>query len=220
MSLDPGAIRQQGASDKAVPPTGYPIFVSGWDGTNEQALLTDTSGALAIAGNAVYNNDAAATTAVGISLQGAAASTRPLATLEYAVNAAGTYDRWRNNADVTLISSGAQTTAQQSASQTNYNGGRVIVFLNVTAASGTGGLQLTIQGKDPTSGNWVNLTTLPTAVTATGMYVYELAPGDGAASGGVTQRTAGYLPRTWRVNIAVGDSSSYTYSVGASVGAA
>jgi hypothetical protein len=212
-----GRAKVVGAAAAGTAIAGNPVQVGGSDGTNARALLQDQLGSVGIAGNAVYNNDNASTTACGISVVAATASTRPLATLEYAVNGAGNYDRWRNNLDLTLLASAARTAATASSDQTNYNGSRVMVFLNVTVASGTGGLTVQIQGKDPVSGNYVNLNANPTAVTGTGMTTYELALGDGAASGQVTQRTGGLLPRTWRVNVAVGDSSSYTYSLGASV---
>jgi hypothetical protein len=86
--------------------------------------------------------------------------------------------------------------------------------LNVTAASGTGGLTVRIQAQDPVSGNWVSVNAAPTAVTATGTYFYQVYPG---ASAGATQTTSSVLSHTWRIQINVGDSSSYTYSLGASL---
>ncbi|HZS45388.1 MAG TPA: hypothetical protein VFC63_09825 [Blastocatellia bacterium] len=128
------------------------------------------------------------------------------------------WDRERGNVEATLLASAARTAATQSPDQTNYNGRGVQVILNVSAASGTGGLQVVVQGKDPVSGSYYNLYAAPTAVTATGIKVYEVAPGaSSAGAGDVATRVAGQLPRTWRVNVLVGDSSSYTYSIGAAV---
>jgi hypothetical protein len=135
---------------------------------------------------------------------------------DFAYNGSG-WDKTRNNQDnVTLLASATRTSTTSSADQTNYNGRGVLVYLNVTAASGTGGLTLTIQAKDPVTGTYQTLNSAPTAVTATGFKTYELYPG-AATTGGLTQAVQQPLPRTWRVQVAHGDSSNYTYSVSASV---
>lgn len=125
------------------------------------------------------------------------------------------------NTQGTLLASAAGTAARVSADQTNYNAKGVILILDITVASGTGGLIPRIQIKDPVSGNYVNLNVAPTAVTATGSYAFELSPGASTAGGAgaflVNQRTAGSLPRLWRVSVSVGDATSYTYSVGYSL---
>jgi hypothetical protein len=128
-----------------------------------------------------------------------------------------TWDRRRGNLDLTLLASAARTATTASPDQTNHNNRGVQAILNVTANASAGGIKLTVQGKDPVSGNYYDLTAAPTAVTTTGTFVYELCLGVGAASGGVTQRTSGALPRTWRVLVTHADASSVTYSVGASL---
>lgn len=126
-----------------------------------------------------------------------------------------TFDRLRGNTELTLLPPAARTVTTHSADFINYNGKGAQVILNITVASGTGGLQATLQGKDPISGTYYNLTALPTAVVATGIKVYELFPGASTAGAGdITVRTAGVLPRTFRINVTAGDTSSYTYSVG------
>lgn len=124
------------------------------------------------------------------------------------------YNRQRANLDATALSSSARTVQTSSSDITNYNGGAIIVYLNVTVASGTGGLTVRIQGKDPVSGNYFNLNAAPTAVTATGQTAYVLGPGNATASGDVVQATQGRIPRTFRITVTVGDASSYTYSIG------
>lgn len=123
------------------------------------------------------------------------------------------------NIDAQMLAASARTTAAASADQTNLGCRGVLVVLNITAASGTGGLTLLIKGKDSVSNAYYQLNASPTAIIATGIYVYELYPGSSTAgSAGTTlvnQRTAGVLPRTWRINVNVGDASSYTYSVSA-----
>jgi len=122
------------------------------------------------------------------------------------------WDLQRNNTEGTLLANAERTATVYGSDQTNYNARGLIVFLNVTGASGTGGLYVVIQGKDAT-GQYYTLNTSPPAVTGTGRFVYVLYPGATGTGDDVVQTTSLVLPRTWRVNIAHGDSSSYTYSV-------
>jgi hypothetical protein len=128
-----------------------------------------------------------------------------------------TFDRQRGNTEGTLLASAARTVATASATQTNYNARGVAVMLNVTVASGTGGLGLIIVGIDPVSSQLFQLNATPTTVTTTGKYWYEIYPGLGTATGQVVQRTAGLLSRSWLITLNVGDATSYTYSVGYSL---
>jgi hypothetical protein len=125
-------------------------------------------------------------------------------------------DRAGANQQGTALALAARTTATNSADLTNGNHRGVLAFLNVTAASGTGGLTLSVKGKDPVSGSYAALVTATAAVTATGLYVYGAGAGwpNGASFEGVTLSRPVPPPRTFRVEIAVGDASSYTYSVG------
>lgn len=134
----------------------------------------------------------------------------------------GLFERERSNSDLSALASAARTATTSSADQTNYTSRGVIVWLDITVASGTGGLLVVLQGKDPVSGNYTNLNPTATAITATGTYGYELYPGSSAAAAGVgagyvNQRTAGALPRTWRIQIFHNNATSYTYSVGFSL---
>jgi hypothetical protein len=119
--------------------------------------------------------------------------------------------------DVTLLASAARTATTATADQTNTNWRGVILFLNITVASGTGGLQPTIQMKDSISGNYRNLVTAPTAIIATGQYVFHYYPGVNSTNLSQQQVGALQLPRVWRINMTAGDSSSYTYSLSASM---
>lgn len=118
------------------------------------------------------------------------------------------------NQDLTLLPSATRTTTTNSADQSNTNGCGVVVYVNISSASGTGGLTVVIQGKDPASGNYVVILTASAALTTTGAYYYEIYPG--ITTGGRTSAST-MLPTTWRVQVQHGDSSNYTYSVGASV---
>lgn len=112
-----------------------------------------------------------------------------------------------------LIEAGTnRSTAYRSSTLEADTEAGLMVFLNVESASGTGGLTVRINAHDYASSQAIPLNTAPTAVTATGSYIYALYPL--ALSGAVTQSTAGYLPRAFSVSVSVGDASSYTYSLG------
>lgn len=129
------------------------------------------------------------------------------------------WDRQRGNQEFEVLASAARTVAASSAGLTNHNSRGVMIVLDVTAASGTGGLQVRICGR--INGQDAYLNAAPTAIVSTGRYFYELYPGSSTAGTGgsnnINQRTSGVLPRTWVLTVDVGDASSYTYSVSASL---
>jgi hypothetical protein len=122
------------------------------------------------------------------------------------------------NQNLTLLPSAARTAQANGTDQSNINARGVYLFLNVTAASGTGGLTVCVDAKDPVSGLYRQIFAAAAAVLAvTGSTpkVYLIYPGaSGSGNDGVLAQP---LPATWRVRVNVGDASSYTYSVGASV---
>jgi hypothetical protein len=127
---------------------------------------------------------------------------------------------WRNNTEGTLLASAARTASATSPQQTNHNAKGVIVFLDVTAVSGTGGLTVIIHGTDPTSGKQIDLL-ISNSITTLGRYAFELYPGSStggtAGNAKVNTRVAGSLPRKWDVLIYNSDGTSYTYSTGYSL---
>lgn len=124
------------------------------------------------------------------------------------------WDRWRNNTNGTLLVSAARTATTTAPTQTNYNAKGVIVVLDVTVASGIGGLTVQVRGKDPVTGKTFNLNGTPTVVTTTGTYAYEVYPGVSGTNGNMLQRTSSAVPRTFDVAVFHADGSSYTYSLG------
>lgn len=125
-----------------------------------------------------------------------------------------TWDRQRNNIGGTLLASAARTATTTSADFLTYNARGLVVFLDVTAASGTGGLTVVAQLKDTVSGNYFSL---PGYVfgTATGRGVSFVIPGVVASTGADVKQSLSYgLSQTMRVQITHGDATSYTYSVG------
>lgn len=123
----------------------------------------------------------------------------------------------RCNFGMACLPSAARTATTTWVAPENKRHAGVLVILNVTAASGTGGLTLHIQDLDPISGNAIDVLVDTAAITANGTYAFELNPAEGTAGNGVRIASSRRLSRDWQIKIAVGDSSSYTYSVSATL---
>jgi hypothetical protein len=89
------------------------------------------------------------------------------------------------------------------------------LYLNVTAASGTGGLTVQLRGYDPVSGVAAPLNSGGGAITAIGMYVFEFGLAESTISGAVHDADARPLPTVFDVQVTHGDATNYTYSLGA-----
>lgn len=113
-----------------------------------------------------------------------------------------------------LLTSAARTATNQSASVTNSTGAiGVILYLRITAASGTGGVSMNMQFQDPIGNTWDNWPGTTAAATANGNYVMIIYPASlTIGSTAVKTAQAMLLPNTWRVNFIHGDASSYTYA--------
>jgi hypothetical protein len=124
------------------------------------------------------------------------------------------------NFDVILLPSAARTAAPTVPNWRNRRHAGLQLTLHVTAASGAGGLTVHIQATDRDRGGApTDLLVDGAAITATGTYVFVLHPfaasgtwGGGPANG-VRAAVSGPLPQDWRVAVAHGDGSSYTYSL-------
>ena len=129
------------------------------------------------------------------------------------------WDRRYNNTASTAFASAARTGAVATSVLTNFNARGVIVTVNVTAASGTGGLTLKIDAIDPiTYGQFGPLLIATNLIQTPGGYTYVLYPGVSGGTpgngGGINTYVGQVLPRLWAIVITTGDASSYTYSVG------
>jgi hypothetical protein len=90
----------------------------------------------------------------------------------------------------------------------------IIAYLNVTAASGTGGLQLALDEIDPVSGATNNLA-ITSANTATGLITLKLKPAIAAVAATSTKvAQQDVLPPRWQLRVVHGDASNYTYTLG------
>jgi hypothetical protein len=118
-----------------------------------------------------------------------------------------------------LLASAARTAAGTSADQTSASHKGVLLFLNVTVEAGVAKtLSLAIQGKDPISGNYVTLYDFGVVDThATGTFACILYPGllDADLATAAFGKS-GNLPHVWRAVVTPSDSTSWTYSLGAS----
>jgi hypothetical protein len=117
--------------------------------------------------------------------------------------------------DALEVASAARTSGYIGPTHTQLTGHKgILVCMNITAASGSGGLQLTLENLDPVSGQWAQSNSTPTAVTTTGLQKLEIYPGAASTNPGATQTSSGPLGRNWRIHVFAGDSTSYTYSIG------
>lgn len=123
------------------------------------------------------------------------------------------WDRWRNNTTGTFLASAARTATTSAPEQTNWNARGALLVLDVTVASGTGGLQVQIMGSSPSLGGFQIMSTAPTAVTATGVYMYLYYPSTATVQAVIKQVTNMIVPRQWSAQVTAGDASSYTYSL-------
>lgn len=123
------------------------------------------------------------------------------------------YFRELTNHNIRILTSAARTATIVSPNQVNRAAKGAIFYLNITVASGTGGLRLRIRTIDPESGTEALLNDNPAAVITTGIFGYSIWPSDIENRGFMTQNTNMLLPPTFGVEVRHLDASSYTYSV-------
>lgn len=203
----------QGTAADGAAVVGPPVRIAGKDDVNNtQDWAMETFGGGRVVLYAVNGNQI---TVISPAADGQTNAVVPLVSSSYPFGFNGTtWDRHRNNIEGTALASAARTVSTLSADIINYNHSACIAYLNVTSASGTGGLQLQFEGKDPVSGTYRLLNSLPTAIIATGITAYAIGLGVANLTSGIAQICGVPLPRTWRIRITAGDASSYTYSVG------
>lgn len=114
----------------------------------------------------------------------------------------------------TLLPLADRTAAEPNPIQMyEYDSNGIVVILNVTAASGTGGLTVQLRGFT-NEGTPVVFGAAPAAITATGARVYIFSPWNlSAAANGITAVTGVPLPQRFDVIVLHGDASLYTYSL-------
>lgn len=107
-----------------------------------------------------------------------------------------------------LVTLTAASTGGNSADLSNTDWRGVNVVVNVTAITGTTPtLTVSIQGKDPVSGQYYTLVTNGSAINATGTFVFSVYPGGPTSTSSPAFSTASPLPRTWRILYAIGGTT-------------
>lgn len=124
-----------------------------------------------------------------------------------------TFDRERNNTDITVLASAARVASVNSADIVNYNAKGLHLVIDVTAIAATPSITVTIQGRDALSGQYYTILA-SAAIVAVGTTVLRVYPALVAAANLIANDI---LPRTWRVSVTAVDADSITYSVGASL---
>jgi len=126
-----------------------------------------------------------------------------------------TWDRQRNNHELTVLASAVRTGTATSADQTNHNARGVIVLLDVTAAPG-GGETLTLLLQFGVGGKYATAFQDGTPRSAATAYWFGLYPTALATTPFHGQQNL-VLPRTWRAMIQHSAGGSWTYSVSAAL---
>jgi len=194
--------------------------IMGWDGSAWQRLLVES----AVNPNlrvALY--DSANKLQVSPSIPGDGISVaRPLiaAIFKYGFNGS-TWDRWRSNTEVTVLPSATRTASGSSSDQINYNAKGVLVWLRISAVSGTfaagEGLILYVLAKDRTSGYYLRISPIIGPYTTVGNRHIVIYPGVTDIADLFVGENDIPLPRTWKVYYGIsGTNPSFTFSVGAS----
>jgi hypothetical protein len=123
-----------------------------------------------------------------------------------------TLDAVRGNLEGQVLASGVHAATNNSADLTNLNATGVIIYFNVSVVPGVDTVTLSVEGKDPVSGNYGVLYAATAIATVIQPARYVLYPG--ASGAGPTGVLAIPIPRTWRVKITHSAATNFTYSVG------
>lgn len=201
-----------GAAADGASVAGNPVLISGQDGSNAQSIRTSNAGVISIVHGASGNDG---TVDTGGFVIDQTSNSRILYVNTKTFNGS-TWDRQRNNEEVTLLASAARTAQTDSTDQTNFNAKGIMIILDITIDAVSVGLTPSILMKDPVSGKDVIIWTAAAAATAVGTDIYLIYPGVLAADFNGTEAVSIALPRTWVLRIAVADADEATYSVGAS----
>jgi hypothetical protein len=116
-----------------------------------------------------------------------------------------------------LLTSAARTANTNAAQQTDTAASALRLYLNVTAASGTGGLYVVLRGYDKVSQNTVELTQGGDPVNQTGCYAYEISLAPDPPAGNLKDAVSRSIPYQWDALVKHLDGSSYTYSLSAEI---
>lgn len=120
----------------------------------------------------------------------------------------------RRTVEGTGLASGTRFTTTDTGDFTNHDCKGLLAFLNITVASGTGGLRVRLRNRDPVSnGSTVAQPTGGLVVTAT-ITTVLFYPGIVAVPSFYLGFAEVGPSRTFYLSVEHGDASSYTYSLG------
>jgi len=194
--------------------------IMGWDGSDWQRLPVESSINPNLRVGIYEGANEAEVEASGS--DGKANTINQLVTgaMRYGFNES-TWDRWRNNTNVTVLPSATRTVSGDSAEQTNCNARGVYICLDITAVSGTfaagEGLRIQVRIKDATAIKYKAIMTWLGPYTTTGTYWALIYPGVTDTAGQIEVENDVPLSRTWLVRYEItGTTPSFTFSVGAS----
>ncbi|MFA9204996.1 MAG: hypothetical protein ACEQSH_00925 [Bacteroidia bacterium] len=117
------------------------------------------------------------------------------------------------NREITVFASAAYTAAQNSADLYNPYARGAVLVIDVTAITSSPSVTFTVKGKSALGSDYYTILT-SAAITGTGQTILRIYPGL-TASANVT--VSDVLPLVWRVEVAVGNANSMTYSVSANL---
>lgn len=115
---------------------------------------------------------------------------------------------YENKHPIVLLASAARTTLQSTSFNTQCLGG--LVFIDITAVSGSPSLTFTLKGQDPASNKTYTILA-SSALVGTGTTVLRVHPDLTAAANTIAKDI---LPHQCLLTVAVGTADSVTYSVG------
>ncbi len=117
------------------------------------------------------------------------------------------------NSTIAVLTSAARTATTNSDDFENHCSKGLHLVIDVTAATATPSIVVTIQGKDYLSGKYYTILA-SAAITGTGTTVLRVFPSATAATNLVAND---FLPYNWRVAVTHADTDSITYSIAASL---
>lgn len=130
-----------------------------------------------------------------------------------------TWDRARNNIELTLLASAARTATTNTTDQVNYNHRGLILFVDVTARAASTTLTPNLQVKEVVGGNYITVWTAAAAINSSDTTIaylfYPSALADAAEL--YTESVDLTIGRTWRIAMTHSDTDSITYSVSAAM---
>jgi hypothetical protein len=179
----------------------------------DTALLTHATRGLKASINSVAITDADNTGNNYLSLSDIDNNVLQIKALLRVFNGVG-WDRQRGTLAASYAASAARTATLTGADQVNYNHRGLIITVNITARAAATTLTLSLQFKDPVSGEYVTVFTAAAPMdSADATFTYVLMTGTIVTTGSLTEKINMPIARTSRITVTPSDANSVTYSV-------